>query len=83
MVSSTAEEGVVLVMIGIDPDKATDTAVAVDDDESMIGEFTLEASSSPAERLTGWAEGFGKGEWAVESAYGLGYLISQQPCCLW
>ena len=53
-------------MIGIDPPKATHAAVAVDEDENVIDEFTLEASSSQAERLTGWAEGFGKREWAVE-----------------
>lgn len=65
-------------MIGIDPPKTTHTAVAVDDGEKVIDEFTLEASSSQAERLTGWAEGFGNREWAVESANGLGYLIGQQ-----
>jgi transposase len=68
----------VLVMIGIDPHKATHTAVAVDDDENVIGEFTLEAADDQAERLCDWAEGFGKREWAVESANGLGYLISRQ-----
>ena len=65
-------------MIGIDPHKATHTAVAVDDDENVIGEFTLEAADDQAERLCDWAEGFGKREWAVESANGLGYLISRQ-----
>jgi len=68
----------VLVMIGIDPHKATHTAVVVDDDENVIGEFTLEASSSQAECLIGWAEGFAKREWAVESGNGLGYLVSRQ-----
>ena len=67
-----------LVMIGIDPHKATHTAVAVDDDENVIGEFTIRSSNNQAERLTGWAEGFGNREWAVESANGLGYLIGQQ-----
>ena len=65
-------------MIGIDPPKATHAAVAVDDDENVIGEFTLRSSNNQAERLKGWAEGFGKREWAVESANGLGYLIGQQ-----
>ncbi len=67
-----------MTMIGIDPHKATHTAVAVDDDENVIGEFTLEASSNQAERLTGWADRFTKREWAVESANGLGYLIGRQ-----
>ncbi len=67
-----------MTMIGIDPHKATHTAVAVDDDENVIGEFTLGASKDQVERLTGWAEGLGKREWAVESANGLGYLIARQ-----
>ena len=67
-----------MAMIGIDPHKATHTAVAIDDDENVIDEFTLEAADDQVERLTGWAEGFTKREWAVESANGLGYLISQQ-----
>ena len=65
-------------MIGIDPHKATHTAVAIDDDENVIDEFTLEASKDQVERLTGWADGLGKREWAVESANGLGYLIARQ-----
>jgi transposase len=68
----------VMTMIGIDPHKATHTAVAVDDDGNVIGEFTLEASSNQVERLTRWADRFTKHEWAVESANGLGYLIGRQ-----
>jgi len=67
-----------MTMIGIDPHKATHTAVAVDDGEQVIDEFTLEASSDQAERLCGWADRFTKREWAVESANGLGYLVSRQ-----
>jgi transposase len=67
-----------MTMTGIDPHKATHTAVGVDDDENVIDEFTLEASNSQVERLTRWASGFTKREWAVESANGLGYLIGRQ-----
>jgi transposase len=67
-----------MTMIGIDPHKATHTAVAIDDDENVIDEFTLRSSSTQAEHLCDWAEGLGKREWAVESANGLGYLIGQQ-----
>ena len=67
-----------MTMIGIDPHKATHTAVAVDDDENVIDELTLRSSSTQAEHLCDWAEGFTKREWAVESANGLGYLISRQ-----
>ena len=66
------EKGIAMTMIGIDPHKATHTAVAVDDDENVIDEFTLRSSSTQAERLCDWASGFTKREWAVESANGLG-----------
>jgi transposase len=65
-------------MIGIDPHKATHTAVAVDSDENVIGEFTLEASGRQVDKLTEWADDFEKREWAVESGNGLGYLVSRQ-----
>ncbi len=67
-----------MTMIGIDPHKATHTAVAVDDDEQVIGEFTLEASNNQVGQLTEWADDFDKREWVVESADGLGYLIGRQ-----
>jgi transposase len=67
-----------MTMIGIDPHKATHTAVAIDDNEDVLGELTVRASSRQVRRLRDWADGFTKREWAVESANGLGYLIGQQ-----
>jgi len=67
-----------MTMIGIDPHKATHTAVAVDDNEVVLDEFKLRASTVQADRLCEWAAGFEKREWAVESANGLGYLVAQQ-----
>ncbi len=67
-----------MTMIGIDPHKATHTAVAVDDNEVVLDEFKLRASTSQAQRLCEWADSFEKREWAVESANGLGYLVAQQ-----
>ena len=66
------------IMIGIDPHKATHTAVAVDDNEVVLDEFKLRASNVQTQRLRDWAGGFEKREWAVESANGLGYLVAQQ-----
>jgi transposase len=66
--------------IGIDPHKATHTAVAIDDTETVLGEFTVAADRLQAKRLIGWAaelDGDGR-SWAVESAGGLGYLLAQQ-----
>ncbi len=67
-----------MTMIGIDPHKATHTAVAIDDNEVVLDEFKLRASSVQAQRLQQWAESFEKRQWAVESANGLGYLVAQQ-----
>ena len=67
-----------MTMIGIDPHKATHTAVAIDDKEHVVDKLQLRASSRQAERLQEWADRFGEREWAVESANGLGYLVAQQ-----
>ncbi len=67
-----------MTMIGIDPHKATHTVVAIDDDENVIDEFTLEAADDQVERLADWASVFVKREWAVQSANGLGYLVARQ-----
>jgi transposase len=72
------EEGMAMTMIGVDPHKATHTAVAVDDNEVVLAEFTLRSSTVQTQRLREWAAGFEKREWAVESANGLGYLLAQQ-----
>ncbi len=66
------------VMIGIDPHKATHTAVAVNEDEVVLGEFKVRASRAQVRLLCDWAAGFDQREWAVESANGLGYLVARQ-----
>lgn len=66
------------VMIGIDPHKATHTAVAVDSNEVVLGEFTLGASTGQVGRLCHWAEAFQNRQWAIESANGLGYLLARK-----
>lgn len=66
--------------IGIDPHKATHTAVAIDQSESVLGEITLSADRFQTGTLLDWAQSLdGDGRlWAVEAAGGLGYLLSQQ-----
>ena len=66
--------------IGIDPHKATRTAVAIDDDETVLGEFTIRADKDQTRKLVDWAASMdGDGRvWAVEAATGLGHLLSQQ-----
>jgi transposase len=66
------------VMIGIDPHKATHTAVAIDNNEVVLDEFKIRASTGQARLLCEWADRFEKRKWAVESANGLGYLVARQ-----
>ena len=66
------------VMIGIDPHKASHTAVAVDAGERVIGTKRLRASSLQVDELRRWAELFPERTWAIESARGLGHALSQQ-----
>ena len=46
----------VAVMIGIDPHKASHTAVAIDPAEVPLGQLRVRASAVQAERLLGWAQ---------------------------
>jgi len=77
----TFERGglVMVTTIGIDPHKATHTAVAIDDTERVLGELTVPADRSQTVRLMEWASQLdGDGRlWAIEAAGGLGYLLSQ------
>jgi transposase len=66
------------VIIGIDPHKASHTAVAIGCDEQQLAEIKVRATCQQTERLLAWAEPLGPRTWAVESAGGMGYLLSQQ-----
>jgi transposase len=65
-------------MIGIDPHKASHTAVAISGVEEPLGELRVRASAAQAERLLEWAAGWPERTWAVEGAGGLGHLLAQQ-----
>ena len=68
-------------MIGIDPHKATRTAVAISGDETVLDEVRVRSCSAQVERLRDWATGRPGSTnhcGAIESANGLGYLLSQQ-----
>lgn len=66
------------VIIGVDPHKAAHTAVAVDRDEVELARATVRATRGTVPQLLSWAEPLGERTWAIESAGGLGYLLSQQ-----
>jgi hypothetical protein len=48
--STVYQEGIVMTMIGIDPHKATHTAVAIDDDEVVLDEFRLRRRERRSDR---------------------------------
>jgi transposase len=66
------------VMIGIDPHKASHTAVAIGRDEDQIACVKVRATLRQVDQLLTWAEPFEKRTWAIESVGGLGYLLAQQ-----
>jgi transposase len=66
------------VMIGVDPHKATHTAVVIGPAEEPLGEVRVRASASQAEKLVAWAADWPERTWAVEGAAGLGRLLAQQ-----
>ena len=66
------------VMIGVDPHKASHTAVAISGAEEPLGELRVRASAVQAERLLEWAAAWPERTWAVEGAGGLGHLLAQQ-----
>jgi transposase len=66
------------VIIGVDPHKATHTAVAIRGDEEELDRITVRATVRQSDQLRKWAMPFGECIWAIESAGGLGYLLAQQ-----
>ena len=66
------------VMIGVDPHKASHTAVAISAAEEVLGELRVRASAAQAQRLLAWAVAWPERAWAIEGAEGLGHLLAQQ-----
>src|SRR5207245_9556016 len=76
--SDATSEVFMHVIIGVDPHKASHTAVAIGDNEGELGAVKVRATRRQVAQLLSWAEPFEKRTWAIESAGGLGYLLSQQ-----
>ena len=66
------------VMIGVDPHKASHTAVAISAAEKPLGEVRVRACVVQAERLLAWAAAWPQRTWAVEGSGGTGHLLAQQ-----
>ena len=74
----TTKEVEMKVIIGIDPHKASHTAVAIGRDEDQISAVKVRATIRQVDQLLTWAEPFEKRTWAIESVGGMGYLLAQQ-----
>jgi transposase len=66
------------VMIGVDPHKGSQTAVAISGAEEPLGELRVRACAAQTEKLVGWAAAWPERTWAVEGAGGLGRMLAQQ-----
>ena len=79
-VTPRARRNAIVTTIGIDPHKTTHTAVAVDGSEIVLAELTIDADKNQTHKLLDWAQSVNGDArvWAVESATGLGRLLSQQ-----
>jgi transposase len=67
-----------MVLIGVDPHKASHTAVVIDRDERELARLTVRASRGQVGELLAFAAPFTERRWAIESAGGLGFLLAQQ-----
>ena len=56
------------VMIGIDPHKASHTAVVISAAGEPLGELRVRACAAQAEQLLAWAAAWPERTWAVEGA---------------
>jgi transposase len=66
------------VMIGVDPHKGSHTATMLDREERELRRTTVRSGRGQLEELLAWVDGVKPRTWAVESAAGMGYLLSQQ-----
>ena len=66
------------VMIGVDPHKASRTAVAIDSAEVPLGTIRVRASARQAGQLVEWAADWPERTWAAGGGGGLGHLLAQQ-----
>ena len=67
-----------MFIIGIDPHRATHSAVAIDGYERVLDAFDLRADRHQRQRLLDWAREFTPRVWAIEGAKGTGALLAQQ-----
>ena len=67
-----------MVIIGIDPHKASHTAAALDARARPLGQVRVRADKTMLAKLLAWATAWPERTWAVEGANGLGRLLAQR-----
>ena len=67
-----------MVIIGIDPHKASHTAAALGDGADVLSQLRIPANKKMLGDLIEWAAAWPQRVWAVEGAAGLGLLLAQQ-----
>ena len=68
------------VVIGIDPHKASHTAVAIDESEDELSSVKVRATRRQVDQLVSWAEPFEKRTWATESAGAGAWSTTRRAC---
>lgn len=71
-----------MIIIGIDPHKASITAAALGPTSEALGHRRLASTAKSAAHLISWAEAWPERLWAVEGAAGLGHGVAQQLVAL-
>ncbi|MBK3580461.1 IS110 family transposase [Streptomyces sp. MBT65] len=67
-----------MILIGVDPDKSTHTASAVDPvSNQQAGSLMIEASLAEYRQLLAWGRRWPQRKWVVENANGLGRHLAQ------
>ena len=67
-----------MIVIGIDPHKASVTAAALGPTSDVLGHRRLACTANTGAHLLSWAAGWPERVWAVEGAAGLGHGVAQQ-----
>ena len=66
------------VLIGVDPHKATNAAVAIDEHGELVGQAAFPANRGGIRALERWAKRFAERRWAIEGATGIGRPLAQK-----
>jgi len=66
------------VVIGVDPHKATNAAVAIDEHGELVGQAAFPANRGGIRALERWARRFAERRWAIEGATGIGRPLAQK-----